>query len=143
MALFQLLYISDAKDVNDLDDLLEIQHASIRNNARQNITGILFHSEGRFVQLLEGEHGDIHALFEKICRDDRHENVRLIYERPVRQRVFDEWHMAMLDLDLHDDAERADLKDLIHHAKQSSELNGQEPADLPVLNRFRELLLTA
>ncbi|MGB1124121.1 MAG: BLUF domain-containing protein, partial [Phycisphaeraceae bacterium] len=46
MALSQLLYISNAVRAISLDDLLAIQDESIRNNARQNITGILFHTEG-------------------------------------------------------------------------------------------------
>lgn len=141
MALSQLLYISDANDVISLDDLLEIQEVSIRNNARQNITGILFHADGHFVQLLEGERSDIRELFETICQDKRHENVRLLYERPTDERLFADWHMAMLDLELHGDVERSDLQELVHHAAQPATRNADAPMGLEILSRFRELLV--
>jgi len=141
MALAQLLYISDAIDRNTLDDLLEIQSVSIRNNARLNITGILFHAEGHFVQFLEGERSDILDLFEAICQDERHENVRLLYERPAKERLFEDWHMAMLDLELHGDVERFDLQELVYHAAHPATRNGDEPMDLEILKRFRNMLV--
>ena len=141
MSLAQLLYISDSIDRVGLDDLLEIQRVSIRNNARHNITGILFHAEGHFVQFLEGERCDILDLFETICLDERHENVRLLYERPTSERLFADWHMAMLDLELHSDVERFDLQELVYHAAHSATRNGDVPMDLQILNRFRNLLV--
>ena len=146
MGLSQLLYVSDLTDSVSLYDLLAIQAVSIRNNARQNITGILFHINGNFVQLLEGEEADIRELFDTICDDPRHETVRLLYIRPADERIFDEWHMAMLDLELHDEEVRRDLKELIRIAgSPPTQSNGQAdpPRDVEILYQFRELLLFA
>ena len=146
MALSNLLYISDLTDRVNLDDLLAIQAVSIRNNARQNITGILFHINGNFVQLLEGEEADIRELFDTICEDPRHESVRLLYVRPADERVFDEWHMAMLDLELHGEEQRRDLKELVRIAESPpTQSNGhaKPPRDVEILYQVRELLLFA
>jgi hypothetical protein len=142
MALSQLLYISDSIDVICLDDLLEIQRVSIRNNALNHITGILLYADGNFVQFLEGQRSDILDLFDTICLDSRHENVRLIYERPADRRHFGDWDMAMLDLELHNDTQRDDFRKLIYFAMHPEKRNGHAPMDLVILNRFRDLLLS-
>lgn len=143
MALSQLLYISDAIRAISLHDLLAIQDVSIRNNARQNITGILFHTEGKFVQFLEGDHNEIRQLFATICTDHRHKNVRLLYQRPSNNRVFADWHMAMLDLELHSEVERINLQELVYQAAHPKHPPGEEPTDLHILYRFRSLLQEA
>jgi len=140
--LTQLLYTSDPVNLMTLDDLLEIQVVSMRNNARTNVTSILLHAEGKLVQFLEGERNHLLELFETIKRDDRHQHVRLLYHRPADARIFADWHMAMLDLDLHSDIERRHMRELVHHAEHPGKRNGDPPADLELLCRFRELLLT-
>ncbi|MEM9347980.1 MAG: BLUF domain-containing protein [Planctomycetota bacterium] len=141
MALTQLLYTSKTVDALGLDDLLVIQEQSIRNNARVNITGALFHCEGRFVQFLEGEHHVVHEMYETISRDPRHKDIKLLYKRPAASRLFVDWHMAMLDLDLHSDEERADLQALVDYANYPVELKTGTPMDLLILQRFGRMLI--
>lgn len=137
-----LLYISDTTESVDLMDLLRIQEQAIQNNARENITGILFHCDGHFIQLLEGENDAVLQLFVKIVQDDRHRNVRLLYHRRTDHRNFSDWHMAMLDLELHSEAQRLHVKDLIFYAEHLR----TDPAALQnidtILSRFNNLLVT-
>ncbi|MFK7790323.1 MAG: BLUF domain-containing protein [Phycisphaeraceae bacterium] len=140
MALSQWLYISDAVDPVCLDDLLRIQDVAMRNNARQNITGLLLHCEGRFVHFLEGDYASVSELYSRISTDDRHANITLLYDRPAGGRIFEEWHLAMLDLDLHGEAERSDLRAMVEYAGNSdADFEGQ-PRDLRILGRFADLL---
>ncbi len=140
MALSQLLYVSEEVGHVTLDDLLAIQEASIRNNARHNISGILFHYQGHFVQFLEGEQRRVRELFEWIEQDDRHTNVKLIYERLASRRRFAQWHMAMLDLDLHGESERADLEEMVRGASAGAIGFDDMPKDLFILEGFAKLL---
>ena len=132
--------MSDVVGTVSLDDLLEIQHVCLRNNARQNITGILLHCEGHFFQCLEGEQKDLRHYFDLISKDQRHTNVKLLKESLADRRYFGQWHMAMLDLNLHSEAKRADFWALIEAASDGDvDFDGQ-PKDLLILDRFAELL---
>lgn len=136
----QLLYISDAAEGIDRDALEQIRETSAYNNAERDITGILFFSDGHFVQLLEGNPPTIRELFDDIVQDDRHDNVKLLFERPARERLFYEWDMALLDLDGYSDNERLDLEDLVHLAGYQVKDHNDLPMDLKILRKFRVLL---
>lgn len=142
MALGHLLYISDADEALTSDDIEAIRTVSARNNAVLDITGILFYSNGHFVQFLEGDPEAVHGLFDTIVEDDRHDNVKLLFERPSPERVFTDWDMALLDLDEYTDKERLDLDDLVHLAGYQVRAN-ERPIELVILERFRALLPTA
>ena len=66
-----------------------------RNNTRDGITGALICRHDLYLQLIEGADAAIDALYARIARDDRHDNVRLLLSDTVDQRMFPEW--AMLD----------------------------------------------
>jgi hypothetical protein len=71
-------------------------------NARREITGILFYSRGRFLQLLEGEQIEVLQLFQKISQDLRHRDV-CILDVKLPRRMFPDWSMAFHDLTLADE----------------------------------------
>lgn len=123
-----------------LDELLAIQDVSIRNNARNNITGILLYTEGRFVQFLEGEQSAVRELYETIRQDDRHKQVRLLYHRPAGERLFEQWHLAMLDLELHSEVKQSEFWALIEYASDGAVDPRGQPKDLLILDRFAQML---
>lgn len=143
MGLIQLLYVSDAIDGLVAEDLRAIQSVSQLNNSIFGITGILFFAQGHFVQFLEGEPFHVRRLFKTIVQDPRHHSVKLLYDRPARVREFEDWDMALLDLDDYSEQHRMDLQDLIHMAGYQVRDEGDQPMDLIILRRFRELLATA
>jgi len=60
-----------------------------RTNNTLGITGILLHSFGRFLQVLEGERDQVLGMFsEKILADGRHTNVFEIFNRASTRPVF-------------------------------------------------------
>ena len=63
------------------------------------MTGILLYNGGHFLQLLEGKAIVVRRLFEKIRPDRRHQNVRQLVFLPVEARMFQGWHMGMLNRD--------------------------------------------
>lgn len=96
----QLIYISTAVDDLSYTDIREILEVSRRNNARDNITGVLIYREGYFLQILEGDKNRIHQLVETIKEDDRNYKLRVLIEGEIENRLFDTWSMAFLDGDI-------------------------------------------
>jgi Sensors of blue-light using FAD len=75
----------------DLDLLL--QKARIYNS-KHNITGLLLYIDRDFLQVLEGEKGDVIALFEKIEKDTRNNCVIPVFKGNVENRQFPDWNMG-------------------------------------------------
>lgn len=67
---------------------------SVANNRRDDITGALIHDDKWFAQALEGPEAAVTATFERILRDPRHGEVKLIKMQPVPARRFGAWWMA-------------------------------------------------
>ena len=74
-----------------LQSLLELARA---RNAALGITGMLLYSNGRILQVLEGESGPLDALYEKIASDPRHDHVRTVMTLSIKERDFSNWSMA-------------------------------------------------
>ena len=100
MQLFRLIYTSvRSKHCTD-KDIARIIYMSKRNNKAFNITGILLHTERRFIQALEGKKDDLLNLYGLISQDFRHTNVSIRYFNPTVVRNFPDWHMAYNDVTL-------------------------------------------
>jgi len=69
--------------------------AAMRNK-ELGITGVLVFVEDQFIQLLEGEGPAVEQVFERICCDFDHAQVRLVDLVGVKDRMFGRWHMAEL-----------------------------------------------
>jgi hypothetical protein len=76
------------------DRIHDILIESVANNRRDDVTGALIHDDKWFAQALEGPETMVSATFERILRDPRHSDVRLIKMQPVPARRFAEWWMA-------------------------------------------------
>jgi Sensors of blue-light using FAD len=76
------------------DRINDILIESVANNRRDDITGALIHDDHWFAQALEGPETKVSATFERILRDERHGDVRLIKMQPVAERRFAAWWMA-------------------------------------------------
>jgi hypothetical protein len=75
-----------------------ILKTSRENNPEQGITGFLCVSGDIFVQVLEGGRDEVCELFNRIVKDERHANVRLLAYQEIRQRKFGNWSMGKVDL---------------------------------------------
>lgn len=117
--LFTLLYRSRAVRALDANDLLRLLMISLRNNARDGITGVLlygpmeplpgaatdlmmlssdipFEGPGAFVQWLEGPETAVRSLyFDRIAHDTRHTDLALLETGTSTHRLFPHWAMAL------------------------------------------------
>ncbi|GAA4049591.1 hypothetical protein GCM10022409_40270 [Hymenobacter glaciei] len=63
-------------------------------NASLNITGLLlFSTEGRIMQVLEGDAALVHQLYTVIADDVRHRDVVKLADGPIPGRAFADWSM--------------------------------------------------
>lgn len=95
--LYQLVYTSQRAANCDQQEIEKILDSCRRNNPNQNITGVLLHSDDRFIQYLEGDK-DIIKLYDAIKEDKRHKAVVLLSYGPLKERVFPGWHMGYKNL---------------------------------------------
>ena len=105
MALFHLIYVSTSIEEIDTPRLDEIPPAGVRNNTPRNITGMLLYAGGTFMQVLEGEEGDVDEVFARIRRDPRHTDIFLLVREAIAERSFERWSMGFRRLgrvDAHD-----------------------------------------
>ena len=84
-------------------DLGAIFLSARSNNREQDITGALLVTAGSFVQTLEGEEEAVRALYDRIEKDSRHDDVTLLRAEQVGDRAFSRWAMAKVGE--HDDAD--------------------------------------
>lgn len=96
--MFQLVYSSTAVRRLDRDELTCLVERARSHNGDHGITGMLLCSEGRFLQLLEGEEDEVRQLYAAICADARHRDVTTLSETRRLRRQFPTWTMAFRDL---------------------------------------------
>lgn len=75
-----------------------IRHAQARNR-QDGITGVLCFDNGYFFQALEGHRNVVEDLYDRILEDDRHQDVWLLWKRPVSKRLFEKWSMKYVNVD--------------------------------------------
>jgi len=98
MSVYNLVYMSEsqmgpptAASLQAIDDILAVAR---NRNASVDVTGALLFTEGRFVQVLEGERDKVHEVFERIGTDARHADVEILSAQYSERRRFKEWSMA-------------------------------------------------
>jgi hypothetical protein len=70
-----------------------------RNNAKQQIGGVLCYSNHFFFQCIEGPTTAVDALYQKLLTDDRHHDLRLLERIEIDQPYFRHWSMRYITLD--------------------------------------------
>lgn len=97
MALVQLIYSSTLVD-HAPQVLKEILHTAREVNQWRDITGMLLHSNGQILQVLEGRAQTVDKTFAAIEADPRHRNVFVLSRHAVTERHFGAWTMGFRDL---------------------------------------------
>lgn len=92
MNLQQIIYASqpfgfDQAGLNGI--LVEARHY----NTLANVTGALICRSDLYLQLLEGPQDKVMATYDRICKDDRHVNIKLLRSTLVKERMFPDWAM--------------------------------------------------
>ncbi|WP_405569340.1 BLUF domain-containing protein [Winogradskyella sp. Asnod2-B02-A] len=97
MTLRQIIYTSQASEQFNKRSLLDLLHTSRGYNTIDNISGILMHRDGYFLQIIEGEQDVVEDLFQRLSNDTRHKNIKIIHDRSVESRLFSNWAMGCAD----------------------------------------------
>lgn len=84
-----LIYSSGVEPYLGDIDISSLLYAARLSNAEHKITGVLLHINGKFIQVLEGEEAPVKKLYEIICRDRRHKNMKVLLEKDIDERQFD------------------------------------------------------
>ena len=95
--MIRLLYCSQAKSDFSEEVLKEILLTSRKNNRAADITGVLVHGGGMFMQVLEGPENNVLRTYMKILDDKRHSDSRIIHISPVKERLFSNWTMGVVE----------------------------------------------
>ncbi|MEM1036414.1 MAG: BLUF domain-containing protein [Pseudomonadota bacterium] len=93
----RLIYVSEAAPNLSAKGIQKIVNISHLHNQMSNITGLLVHDEGYFLQILEGVPSDVEATYQRISKDRRHSNCQLLLAQPITQRAFPKWLMGYRD----------------------------------------------
>jgi len=92
--LIELTYVSEpAQEMSCLGLMRLLYHSYLRNTS-MGITGALIFENNRFGQVIEGPRTQIEDLWEKIQKDTRHKNIRLIESKSIENRSFSKWTMV-------------------------------------------------
>lgn len=91
---FQLIYISAAAKDFNTEELPALLEGARTNNSQLRITGMLLYHEGSFIQVLTGPKANVEPLFDKIEKDPRHTDPRVLFRGEVDERSFDDWSMG-------------------------------------------------
>jgi hypothetical protein len=97
MELTALIYYSTAKiNFND-EKLVQLLNQSRENNIKYEITGLLLHCSGTFMQFIEGPKKNVHDLMDRISQDPRHTSIAYPYAKEIKKRLFPNWLMGFKD----------------------------------------------
>ncbi|MBN8489289.1 MAG: BLUF domain-containing protein [Burkholderiales bacterium] len=94
--LVRLLYASHSTATEA--EFAAIVRQSRARNAELGVTGLLCHSEGVFVQVLEGGRAAVNRLYNQIVSDPRHKDVTLLAYTEISERRFAGWSMGQVSL---------------------------------------------
>ena len=97
--LYYILYVSRATPPPSLEARQSLLARALAANRASGVSGCLMFKDNCFMQMLEGTREQLHALFERIRHDPRHDDVRIVAEGAMRRRAFTDWGMVWTDLD--------------------------------------------
>ena len=95
--LIELVYLSAATRPLRVTELRELLGRSRRNNRAVDVTGLLLHADGSFLQVLEGRPAAVDELYERIARDVRHAHVLRVFRREITSRSSPSWRMGFAE----------------------------------------------
>jgi hypothetical protein len=96
--MYHLVYTSYAIPPFDEANLVGLLNQARNHNKKEEITGMLLHVNGKFIQVLEGDQKKVKQLYHRIENDERHKRVTLLLEGESANRIFDKWSMGFKSL---------------------------------------------
>lgn len=132
MTLCQLVYVSAAVKPFSVAELTALLSKARSRNTPNQISGVLLHQSGSFLQVLEGESEAVDATYTRISKDLRHGKVTLLLRQTIAKRNFSDWSMGFVDV-----SGKADLLPGFRKGMAFSDLVGNREALMKVVGEFR------
>jgi hypothetical protein len=86
---YAICYVSSANDLLNFE-IKELLSSTTNKNLKNNISGILLHNAGNFLQYMEGTKKEVQALYHNhIAKDTRHKDPIVLIEKDIDHRYFD------------------------------------------------------
>jgi hypothetical protein len=92
-----IVYVSTACYPMKAPELEALLVEARRLNSRYGITGVLLHSDGRFMQCFEGPEQAVEETYARIRASRRHHNLIELSNERVRARSFSAWDMGLAE----------------------------------------------
>ena len=134
---FQLIYSSAAAPSFDESQLPELLEVARTNNSKLFITGMLLYHERSFIQVLTGPKTHVETLFEKISKDPRHTDTRVLFRGSVTERSFNDWSMGFYQSTAETKEELPGLNDVLKSGFDVDDEDSKTRA-IEVLEGFRD-----
>jgi len=96
MRCYCIIFVSTATIEFGEDELLHLLSQARELNGRYHITGMLAYSEGKFLQVLEGEQAAVETVYADIAADLRHGKLEKLADGWVEQNRFAHWNMGFI-----------------------------------------------
>jgi len=91
-----LVYVSSAVRLLSLDEIRSLLKRARERNMEYGITGVLLHTNGNFMQYLEGPKDNLDIIYRIIREDARHTGFIFISRETIESRQFGDWSMGFL-----------------------------------------------
>ena len=89
----QITYISSAHHNASPNLFADVERVSVRNNGRDDLSGLLLYDGVRFLQVIEGEAAQLEQTLARIKADPRHHAFVMLNDKHIEQRSFGGWAM--------------------------------------------------
>ena len=94
LPIYCLIYRSQASRAVHEVTLAPLLRKARQYNQQANLSGLLVHANGQFLQVLEGPEPALSDLYARIQDDPRHYDVYTLTYGTVPERAFADWRMA-------------------------------------------------
>ncbi|MFT7571546.1 MAG: hypothetical protein ACI9JL_002588 [Paracoccaceae bacterium] len=94
MSIRQVVYVSSGSREYTAAELEDVIATGRRNNAANDLTGILLYYHGNFMQPLEGAADAVEETFQRISADERHTGILKLQDTEVEARSFPDYAMG-------------------------------------------------
>lgn len=135
--LYNLIYLSSTSKDWPEEELQTLLNSARKENQSFGITGILLHTNNKFMQVLEGPETMVSRLYNNIKKDKRHSNLLVLMEGCIHERIFGNWSMAFKQITNTDLETASGYKSLEHLAEEINTLERWHPS-LKFLQMFYE-----
>lgn len=92
-----IVYVSTATRPMGTPDFEFLLREARRLNHRHDITGVLLHSEGNFMQCFEGPEQAVNETYDRIRASRRHQDLAELMNERMRLRHFSAWDMGLAE----------------------------------------------